>query len=104
MNNRGYDNVFFIRAISILLGLAMIALFLVFADYGKILKEKQELEKKDTLTPLEVDYKLAQEVLDTIEDYYLVNKLDTKQIKVIKLSKYKIDTITIKDGREHSNH
>ncbi len=97
MSNHSYDNKFFARALAILLGLAMVTLFLVFADYSRLAQEKKALEK-DTLAPLEVDYKLAQEVLDTIEDYYLVNKLDTKQIKVIKLSKYKIDTIKINHG------
>ncbi len=97
MSNRGYDNVFFIRAISILLGLAMVTLFLVFADYSNLKKEKQALEKAP-MEKINLDTKEIQLILDTIEDYYLVNKKDTKLIRTIKLDKTKIDTIVIKHG------
>lgn len=101
MSNETFDNKFFIRAICILFIMCFITLILTFADYGRVVKENKTLQEKDTLAALDVDYKLVQEIMDTIEGYYLVNKLDTKQIKIIKLNKCKIDTIKINHGNIH---
>ncbi len=98
MSNHTYDNKFFIRAVSILLGLAMVTLFLVFVDYSNLKKEKDALEKAP-MEKISLDNKEIQLILDTIEDYYLVNKKDTKLIRTIKLDKTKIDTIVIKHGK-----
>lgn len=99
MSNETFDNKFFVRAMSILFIMCFITLILTFADYGRVVKENKTLQEKDASVVLDVNYKLAQEVMDTIQGYYLVNKLDTKQIKVIKLSKCKIDTIKINHGK-----
>ena len=97
MSNRSYDNKVFGTAVSILFGLALITLFLVFADYSNLKKEKDALEKAP-MEKISLDNKEIQLILDTIEDYYLVNKKDTKLIRTIKLDKTKIDTIVIKHG------
>lgn len=101
-----YDNKFFVRAITIMFGLCFLTLMITFMDYGRVNKEKEKLEKEKKDGTWDVqnsDYKLAQQVLDTIENYYLVNKLDTKLVKRIKVEKAKIDTIIIKHGKQNSN-
>ena len=106
MSNKDYDNRFFSITMSALFILCFITLILTFMDYGKVKKEKDTLEaekKKALWDNQNADYKLAQQVLDTIEDYYLVNKLDTKLIKRVKIEKSKIDTIIIKNGKQDSN-
>lgn len=106
MSNKDYDNKFFARAMAIMFVLCFVTLMLTFIDYGNLKQKKETLEKEKNEGAWDnknLDYVLAQEVLDTIEDYYLVNKLDTKLIKTIKLQKSKIDTITIKHGKQSSN-
>jgi len=98
MSNRSYDNRVFGTAVSILLGLSVLALFLVFVDYSNLKKEKDALEKAP-MESISLDNKEIQLILDTIEDYYLVNKKDTRLIRTIKLDKTKVDTIIIKHGK-----
>ena len=68
-------------------------------------KYSVENKKSAAVMPVreQVSIEMAQEILDTIEDYYIVNKLDKRTVKVLRLEKIKIDTITIKEHVSSKN-
>jgi len=88
-------------------GLIILIVFIIAMLYavGLVLINKYSTQDKPAavMIPSRVDLKLAEQVLDTIEDYYLVNKADRRTVKVLCLEKTKIDTITIKQYVSHKN-